>query len=70
MAKRNMTNEERRRLRDALSGIRSDLGELRVLLKGPAQRLRKAEAEDLRRRARLRRLTFGLLGREPQGTSG
>ena len=63
MAKRKLTSEERRRLREAFAGMRSDLGELRSLLESAAERLRQAEADDLRRRARLRRLTFGLLGR-------
>ncbi len=63
MAKRKLTTEERRRLREAFAGIRSDLGDLRVLLQAVAERLRKAEADELLRRARLRRLTFGVLGR-------
>ena len=63
MAKRKLTTEERRKLRDAFAGIRSDLGDLRLLLQGVAERLRQAEADELRRRARLRRLTFGVLGR-------
>lgn len=63
MAKRKLTIDERRRLREALAGVRSDLVDLRSLLEGAAGRLREAEAIELRRRARLRRLTFGLLGR-------
>lgn len=63
MKKRKLTSEERRRLREAFSGMRADLGELRSVLEGAAERLRQAEVDELRRRARLRRLTFGLLGR-------
>ena len=63
MAKRKMTDDERRKLRESFAGMRSDLGDLRLLLEGAAERLRQQEADDLRRRARLRRLTFGLLGR-------
>jgi hypothetical protein len=70
MAKRKLTTEERRRLREAFAGMRADVGELRSLLEASAERLRQAEADEVRRRARIRRLTFGLLGREPQGTSG
>jgi hypothetical protein len=65
MAKRKLTNEERRRLREAFSGMQSDLRELRSLLEAAAERLGRQEAIGLRRRARLRKLTFGLLGREP-----
>ena len=63
MAKRKLTNEERRRLREAFSGMQSDLRELRSLLGGAAERLGRQEAIELRRR---RKLTFGLLGREPR----
>jgi hypothetical protein len=63
MAKRKPTPEERRKLREAFASMRSDVGELRALFERVADRLRQAEAEELRRRERLRRLTFGLLGR-------
>ena len=63
MAKRKLTTEERKKLREAFAGIRSELGDLRALLQGVAERLRQAEADELRRRARLRRLTFGVFGR-------
>ena len=63
MAKRKLTPEERTRLRETFAGMRSDVGDLRTLLEGVSTRLRRAEAEQLRRRARLRRLTFGLHGR-------
>jgi uncharacterized membrane protein len=63
MRKRKLTSEERRRLARAFAELRADLGELRSLLEAAAERLREAEAHELRRRARLRRLTFGLLGR-------
>ena len=65
MAKRKLTNEERRRLREAFSGMQSDLRELRTLLEAAAERLGRQGATELRRRARLRKMTFGLLGREP-----
>jgi hypothetical protein len=65
MPRRKLTNEERRRLREAFAGMQSDLRELRSVLEAAAERLGRQEAVQLRRRARLRRLTFGLLGREP-----
>jgi hypothetical protein len=43
--------------------MRADLAELRSVLEAAADRLRLLEADERRRRARLRRLTFGLLGR-------
>jgi hypothetical protein len=65
MPRRKLTNEERRQLREAFAGMRSDFRELRSVLEEAAERLGRQEAVQLRRRARLRRLTFGLLGREP-----
>ncbi len=66
MPRRKLTNEERRRLREAFAGMQSDLSELRSVLEAAADRLGRQEAVQLRRRARLRRLSFGLLGREPR----
>lgn len=63
MRKRELTTEERRRLARAFTGMRADLAELRSVLEAAADRLRLLEADERRRRARLRRLTFGLLGR-------
>ncbi len=60
MPKRKLTSEERTKLRAAFEGMRADLGEMRLLLEASAERLRHAEAHEVRRRARLRRLTFGL----------
>ena len=63
MRKRKLTSEERERLAQAFSGMRSDVGELRAVFENVAERLRALEADERRRRARFRRLTFGLLGR-------
>jgi len=43
--------------------MRADVGELRAVFEKVAERLRALEADERRRRARRRRLTFGLLGR-------
>jgi hypothetical protein len=61
MAKRKPTPEERRELRTMLVEIRTELGTLREQLEAKVEAARQLEA---RRRARLRRLSFGLLGRE------
>jgi hypothetical protein len=61
--KRNLTSEELRRLRSLLTGVRDDLREIQHVFE---RRLAAhAEAQELRagRKERLRRLTFGLLGR-------
>jgi len=63
MAKKKLTSDQRRRLRAILVEMRSDFGEMRGLLEAAAERAREAETGAMRRRARLRRLTFGLLGR-------
>ena len=63
MRKRKLTAEERVRLARVFSVMRTDVGELRAVFERVAQRLRGLEADERRRRARLRRLTFGLLGR-------
>ena len=63
MPKRKLTSAERKRLRTAFAGMRADLREMRSLLEVTAERLRQAEAREVRRRARLRRLTFDVLGR-------
>lgn len=63
MKKRRLTTEERKRLAHAFAGMRADVGELRLVFEAAAERLRAAEADTRRRRARLRRRTFGLLGR-------
>ncbi|MCS7007904.1 MAG: hypothetical protein RMM28_11935 [Thermoleophilia bacterium] len=60
---RKLTSEERKRLAHAFAGARADVGELRSAFEAAAERLRAAEADERRRRAGLRRLTFGLLGR-------
>ncbi len=63
MRKRKLTSEERKRLARAFAAMRADVGELRSVFETAAERLRSLEADERRRRARLRRLTFGLLGR-------
>jgi hypothetical protein len=61
--KKNLTPDERRALREALAGMRADLRELRLIFEDANQRHVHARRVQARRRARLRRLTFGLLGR-------
>jgi hypothetical protein len=61
MAKRKPTPDERRELRTVLREIRNDLGSLREQLEVKVEAARQLEAG---RRARLRRLSFRLLGRE------
>jgi hypothetical protein len=61
--KRNLTPEQRVALRDALGDVRSELGSIRELLQRRLAAHAEWEAEDARRRAHLRRLSFGLLGR-------
>jgi hypothetical protein len=63
MAKKKLTSDQRSRLRAIFVEMRSDFGEMRELLDAAAERARETETAALRRRARLRRLTFGLLGR-------
>ena len=63
MRKRKLTNEERKRLAHVFAAMRADVGELRSVLEAAAERLRMLEADEHRRRARLRRRTFGRLGR-------
>ena len=61
--KKKLTSDQRRRLRAILVEMRSAFGEMRALLEAAAERARETETAAMRRRARLRRLTFGLLGR-------
>ncbi len=61
--KRNLTPEQREALRDGLADVRAELGGIRAIFESRLVRLAEWEAAEERRRARLRRLTFGLLGR-------
>jgi hypothetical protein len=61
MAKRKPTPDERRELRTVLREIRNALGSLREQLEVKVEAARQLEAG---RRARRRRLSLGLLGRE------
>jgi hypothetical protein len=64
MAKRKkLTADQRERLRELATDIRSDLAEMRRLLEAAVERARSAEADAVRRRARRRRFSFGLFGR-------
>jgi hypothetical protein len=65
-----MTRDEwRRRLAEKRIEWAKEDAEIREIFARREQRLREWDEDVARRRARLRRLTFGLLGREPQGTS-
>jgi hypothetical protein len=59
----NLTPDERRELRESLADARAELGAIRILFERRLDGLASWEAVEERRRARLRRLTFGLLGR-------
>jgi len=61
--KRSLTPEQRAALRESLADVRAELGTIRAVLESRLDRLASWEAAEERRRARLRRLTFGLLGR-------
>ena len=59
-----MTPEERQRVRAAEGGVGAGTtAEFRAMVARRAERLREWDEYVARRRARLRRLTFGLLGR-------
>jgi hypothetical protein len=58
-----LTTEQRAALRATLSELRADLGEIRGILEHVLDRLAHGEVAEARRKERLRRLTFGLLGR-------
>ncbi len=63
MERKRLTPEQRRVLREALSELREGMRELRLLFERIEARQQLAREIEARRRARLRRLTFGLLGR-------
>jgi regulator of replication initiation timing len=63
MKKKNLTPEQRRALADSLAEVKAELGNIRTVLERRLERKAELDADDERRRARLRRLTFGLLGR-------
>ena len=63
MERKRLTPEQRRALREALSELREGMRELRLLFERIETRQQLAREIEARRRARLRRLTFGLLGR-------
>jgi hypothetical protein len=63
MRKRNLTAEQRVALREGLRDVQAELRGIRGILERRLQRLAAWEAAAARRKERLRRLTFGLLGR-------
>ncbi len=63
MKRKRLTPEQRRALREALSELREGMRELRLLFERIEARQQLAREIEARRPARLRRLTFGLLGR-------
>jgi len=58
-----MTPEFRRRLEQRVAGSARNVAEAKQIFARREQRLREWDAYVARRRARLRRVTFGLLGR-------
>jgi hypothetical protein len=58
-----MTPEFRRKVRQRLAESDRNVAEAKEIFARREQRLREWDEYDARRRARLRRLTFGLLGR-------
>jgi hypothetical protein len=58
-----MTPEFRRRVRQRLAESDRNVAEAKEIFARREQRLREWDEYDARRRVRLRRLTFGLLGR-------
>jgi hypothetical protein len=61
--KRNLTPEQRVALREALQDVRMELGAIRLVFERRLEKMASWEAAEARRNERLRRLTFGLLGR-------
>ena len=64
-----MTPEERRAYEERKAEWAKNSAEFRAMVERREQRHREWEEYVARRRARLRRLTFGLLGREPRSAS-
>jgi ribose 1,5-bisphosphokinase PhnN len=60
-----MTPEFKRRFEQRLAESAASVAVAKEIFARREQRLREWEEDVARRRARLRRLTFGLLGREP-----
>ena len=65
MAKRrkSLTSDELRKVRSLLAGVKDELRDLQGDLERRLDMRREAQRREFVRKARLRRLTFGLLGR-------
>jgi hypothetical protein len=61
--RKRLTSEERAALRATFAELRADLAEIRAIFERALARMAETEAADEHRRNRLRRMTFGILGR-------
>ena len=61
--RKKLTIEQRAALRAALGDVQGDLRAMRGIFERILARMAESEALETRRKERLRRLTFGLLGR-------
>ena len=61
--RKKLTTEQRVALRAALGDVQGDLREMRGIFERILARMAASEVLEARRKERLRRLTFGLLGR-------
>jgi hypothetical protein len=61
--KRNLTAEQRAAIGEALADVRAELGAIRGVFEVRLERMAAWEAAEARRKQRLRKLTFGVLGR-------
>lgn len=61
--RKRLTTEQRKALRSTLVELRADMREMRSVFERVLARIAEHDAREARRKARLRRLTFGLVGR-------
>ncbi len=61
--RKRLTTDQRAALRATILELRSDMREIRVVFERVLLRMAERDARAARRKERLRRLTFGLLGR-------
>jgi hypothetical protein len=61
--RKSLTAEQRAALSRSLADVRAELGGIRAILERRLAEMELWEADEARRRARLRQITFGLLGR-------